>query len=167
MKGIKKMGRRPTKANNSPLCQSRLAAAKFNEKFYSKEYVSEQLGVSVSTLSDYELGITKVVPPDMILKMADLYNAPELKNIYCREICPLGCDMPEVKVSDLDRITVRALAMFRHIAVKEQAFLEIAADGVISEDERAEFESVMESMDELVDVVFSLKAWAEKNMERK
>lgn len=158
------MGRRPTKAADSPLCQARLSAAEFNPKLFSKEYASEQLGVSVSTLSDYELGLTKVIPPDMIMKMADLYNAPELKNIYCREMCPLGCDMPEVRISDLDRITVRALAMFKKIEAKEQTFLEIAADGVISEDERAEFESVMKSLDELVDVAFNLKAWANKNL---
>lgn len=158
------MGRRPTKAADNPLCKARLSAAEFNQKLFSKEYASEQLGISTSTLSDYELGLTKVVPPDMIVKMADLYNAPELKNIYCREMCPLGCDMPEVRISDLDRITVRALAMFRKIESKEQTFLEIAADGVISEDERAEFESVMESLDELVDVAFNLKAWADKNL---
>lgn len=158
------MGRRPTKAADNPLCKARLSAAEFNQKLFSKEYASEQLGVSVSTLSDYELGLTKVVPPDMIIKMADLYNAPELKNIYCRQMCPLGCEMPEVKVSDLDRITVRALAMFRKIEAKEQTFLEIAADGVISEDERAEFESVMKSLDELVDVAFNLKAWAKRNL---
>lgn len=158
------MGRRPTKAADNPLCKARLSAAEFNQKLFSKEYASEQLGISTSTLSDYELGLTKVVPPDMIVKMADLYNAPELKNIYCREMCPLGCDMPEVRISDLDRITVRALAMFRKIESKEQTFLEIAADGVISEDERAEFESVMKSLDELVDVAFNLKAWANKNL---
>ena len=160
------MGRRPTKAADNPLCKARLSAAEFNQKLFSKEYASEQLGISPSTLSDYELGLTKVVPPDMIVKMADLYNAPELKNIYCREMCPLGCDMPKVRISDLDRITVRALAMFRHIESSEQKFLEIASDGVITEDERAEFDSVMRSLDELVDVAFNLKAWANKNLKR-
>ena len=104
------MGRRPTKAADNPFCIARLEAAKYNDRLLSKEGASELLGVSVSTLSDYELGITKSVPPDMVLKMSDLYNAPEIRNYYCREMCPLGCDMPALELEDLDRITVKAMA---------------------------------------------------------
>lgn len=159
------MARRPTKAADNPFCKARIAAAKYSERLFSKEYASEQLGVSVSTLSDYELGLTKVVPPDMIIKMADLYKAPELKNLYCREMCPLGCDMPRVELDDLDRITVKALATFRNIEEQKEMLLDIAADGIISEDERPDFEKVIQAMDELASVAFNLKAWAEKNLE--
>lgn len=48
------------------------------------------LGVSVSTLADYELGNTKVVPVDKVVLMADLYRCPELKNQYCKNECPIG-----------------------------------------------------------------------------
>lgn len=160
------MARRPTKAADNPFCKARIAAAKYNEKLFSKEYASEQLGVSVSTLSDYELGLTKVVPPDMIIKMADLYKSPELKNLYCREMCPLGCDMPKVELEDLDRITVRALSTFKNIETQKERLLDIAADGVISDDERPDFDKVIQAMNELAAVAFNLKAWAEKNLER-
>lgn len=159
------MARRPTKAADNPFCKARIAAAKYSERLFSKEYASEQLGVSVSTLSDYELGLTKVVPPDMIIKMADLYKAPELKNLYCREMCPLGCDMPRVEMDDLDRITVKALATFRNIEEQKERLLDIAEDGIISEDEKLDFEKVIQAMDELASVAFNLKAWAEKNLE--
>lgn len=159
------MGRRPTKAADNPFCKARISAAKYSERLFSKEYASEQLGVSVSTLSDYELGLTKVVPPDMIIKMADLYKAPELKNLYCREMCPLGCDMPKVELEDLDRITVKALATFRNIEEQKEKLLDIAADGIISEEEKPDFEKVIQAMDELASVAFNLKAWAEKNLE--
>ena len=49
------MGKKPTKAADSPFCQIRLAVAKDNEKLFSKEGILELLGVSVSTLSAYEL----------------------------------------------------------------------------------------------------------------
>lgn len=159
------MARRPTKAADNPFCKARIAAAKYSEKLFSKEYASEQLGVSVSTLSDYELGLTKVVPPDMIIKMADLYKAPDLKNLYCREMCPLGCDMPKVELEDLDRITVRALSTFKNIEKQKERLLDIAADGIISDDERPDFDKVIQAMDELAAVAFNLKAWAEKNLE--
>ena len=159
------MGRRPTKAADNPFCKARIKAAQYNDRLFSKEYASEQLGVSVSTLSDYELGLTKVVPPDMIIKMADLYKAPELKNLYCREMCPLGCDLPKVEMDDLDRITVKALATFKNIETHKEKLLDIAADGIISDNEKVDFENVIRAMDELTAVAFNLKAWAERNLE--
>lgn len=159
------MSRRPTKAADNPFCKARIAAAKYNEKLFSKECASEQLGISVSTLSDYELGLTKVIPPDMVIKMADLYKSPELKNVYCREMCPLGCDFPKIELVDLDRITVKALATFRNVEEQKERLLDIAADGVITEDEKPDFEKVIQAMDELATVAFNLKAWAERNLE--
>ncbi len=54
------MGRRPTKAADNPFCKARMEAATYHERLNSKEGAAELLGVSVSTLSDYELGITKL-----------------------------------------------------------------------------------------------------------
>lgn len=159
------MGRKPTKAADSPFCQARLAAAKYNERLFSKEGASELLGVSVSTLSDYELGLTKVVPPDMVLKMADLYNAPELANIYCRCMCPLGSDIPEISLDDLDRISVKALASFRKIAETRDNLLDIVEDGVITEDERPKLKSILANLDELAALSQNLKIWVMKNLE--
>lgn len=49
------MGRRPTKAADNPFCKARLAAAKYDERLYSKEYAAELLHISASQLQDYEL----------------------------------------------------------------------------------------------------------------
>lgn len=158
------MGRRPTKAADNPLCKARIDAAKYNERLYTKEYAAEMLGISPSSLSDYELGVTKIVPPDMIIKMADLYNSPELRNYYCREVCPLGCDIPKVELEDLDRITVKALSTFRKISETKEMLLDITEDGKISEDERPELKKILDTLDELVAVSQNLKVWAEKNL---
>jgi len=159
------MGRKPTKAADSPFCQARLAAAQYNERLFSKEGAAELLGVSVSTLSDYELGLTKVVPPDMVLKMADLYNAPELVNIYCRCMCPLGSDIPEISLDDLDSISVKALASFRKISETKDDLLDIVEDGVITEDERPKLKSILANLDELAALSQNLKIWVMKNLE--
>lgn len=158
------MGRHPTKAADNPFCKARLAASKYNEKLYSKDGASELLGISVSTLSDYELGLTKVVPPDMVVKMADLYNAPELKNSYCREMCPLGCDTPELELKDLDRITIRAMLALREMAQTKEMLLDITEDGIITEHEKPMLEKVISNLDEVAMIAQSLKVWAEKNL---
>lgn len=158
------MGRRPTKAADNPFCQARLGAAKYNERLYSKEGAAELLGVSVSTLSDYELGLTKVIPPDMVLKMSELYNAPELENYYCTEMCPLGCGMQKVSVEGLDRISIRAFDALRGLDGTEGLLLGIVRDGIVTEDERPDMQRVLESLGKLEAVTQSLKLWAKKNM---
>lgn len=158
------MGRRPTKAADNPFCIARVEAAKYNERLYSKEGAAELLGVSVSTLSDYELGVTKVVPPDMVLKMSDLYNAPELENYYCTEMCPLGCEMPKAEILDIDRITVKALSVFRHLDKTKEKLLDITEDGIISNEEKPELEQVLSELEELEQVTQNLKIWVKKNL---
>lgn len=160
------MGRRPTKAANNPFCQARLRKAEFDERFYSKEFVSELLHISAGQLQDYELGITKCIPPDNILRMADIYNAPELRNLYCREMCPLGSDVPKLEIQDLDRITVKAMATLRKMASTKEALLEITEDGMVSEDERPELEKIIKNLDAVTTIAQSLKAWAEKNLDK-
>lgn len=159
------MGRRPTKAADNPFCRARLKAAEYNEKFFSKEYVAEQLHISAGQLQDYELGITKCIPPDNILRMADVYRAPELRNLYCREMCPLGSDVPVLELEDLDRITVKAMASLRKTAETKDILLDITEDGVISEEEKSELEKVLQNLDEISAIAQSLKVWAEKNLD--
>lgn len=159
------MGRRPTKAADNPFCRARLKAAEYNEKFFSKEYAAEQLHISASQLQDYELGITKCIPPDNILRMADIYRAPELRNLYCREMCPLGSDVPLLELEDLDRITVKAMASLRKTVETKDILLDITEDGVISEEEKSELEKVLKNLDEISAIAQSLKVWAEKNID--
>lgn len=67
--------------------QCRKEAAKYNDRLSSREGASEMLNVSVSSLSNYELGLTPV-PTDVVVRMADLYGAPELEACYCKNDCP-------------------------------------------------------------------------------
>lgn len=158
------MGRRPTKAADNPFCKARIAAAQYNERLYSKEWAGEYLGVSASSLSDYELGYTKIIPPEVVIKMAALYNAPELENYYCTELCPLGCNVQKVSVEDLDRISVRAISAFRKLAKNRELFLDIVEDGVISEDEMGDLKKILSYLDELERLTQDLKVWVRKNL---
>lgn len=158
------MGRHPTKAADNPFCKARIAAAKYNDRLFSKEGAAEMLEVSVSTISDYELGVTKVIPTDMVMKMADLYNAPELENYYCTEMCPLGYEMPKVAIEDLDRISIRALSTFRKIEETKDLLLDITEDGVVHEDEEEGMRKILENLEELEQVAQNLKLWVKKNL---
>lgn len=83
------MGNDSMKTNENIYFKCRKEAALYDKRLFSRESAADLLGMSVSSLSDYELGITKVVPVDKVVLMADLYNAPQLKTMYCKHDCPI------------------------------------------------------------------------------
>ena len=115
------MGRDAMKAGENPCFRCRKEAAKYNDKLSSREGAAEALGVSASSLADYELGITKVIPVDKVVLMADLYNAPELKAWYCTSECPIGKSfpMPSSELSSVERTTLNLLRQLRQEDVEE------------------------------------------------
>ena len=157
------MGNSPTKAADNIYCKCRKEAAKYNEKLNSREGAAELLGLSVSSLSDYELGNTKVVPVDKVVLMADLYNAPELKTYYCRECCPLGATNPKVVLQDLDRIVVRAVSRLRKLPGARDTLLNIVEDGVVTVEEQPDLNEVLGALEEIAMTALELKLWVEKN----
>lgn len=158
------MGSNPTKAADNIYCQCRKKAAMYNDKLNSREGAAELLGISPSTLADYELGITKIIPADSIMRMADLYNAPELRNHYCKHYCPLGGDVPEIDTESLDRIAIKALQSMKAVSASREQLLDIVSDGVISEEEKPRLEKIMQSLSELEKISHNLRAWVEKNL---
>lgn len=96
------MGRDAAKACENQCFRCRKEAAKHNDKLGSREGAAELLGISVSSLADYELGNTKVIPVDKVVLMADIYNAPELMAWYCSE-CLIGksLEMPSPEIASV------------------------------------------------------------------
>lgn len=159
------MGSGYTKDNDNVYFRARKNAAKFNEKLYSREKASDLVGVSSSTLADYELGITKVVPVDKVVIMADLYNCPELKARYCKQECPIGRTMPiATQVKGIEGIALRMIREFdaEKIRQMEKDLIEIAADGVISNDEKPVLEAILKKLDSLAEVISEMRLVGEK-----
>lgn len=110
-----------------------------------------------------ESGIANPYPEEIHL-MADLYNAPELENYFCKNMCPLGGNIPKVEITDLDRITVRTLSAFRKLAVTKEILLDITEDGVIDEAEKADMKKVLKDLEELEQITQDMKLWIKKNL---
>lgn len=125
-------------SNDNVYFRSRKSAAKYNDKIYSREGAAELLGISSSTLSDYELGLTKTIPPDMVVKMADLYNAPDLCNRYCNRECPIGSRLNiSDEIPSLDRVVLRLLNVLDvdNINDIKKKLMSLAEDGKITQNE--------------------------------
>lgn len=111
------------KTSSNIFYKARCEAATHNEQLSSREGAADYMSIDRGRLYRIESGIA-VPYPEEIRLMADLYNAPELENYFCRTMCPLGCEMPKAELANLDRITVRTLSVFRKIGkTKEMVFV--------------------------------------------
>jgi transcriptional regulator with XRE-family HTH domain len=159
----KKMANIAAKTSSNVFYKARCAASAHNEQLSSREGAADIMSIDRGRLYRIESGIANPYPEEIRL-MADLYNAPELENYYCTNICPLGGEMPKADLADLDRISIRALSTFRKIGETKELLLDITEDGVISEDEKGDLNKVLENLEELEQIAQSLKLWVKKNL---
>lgn len=163
------MGRDAMKASGNPCYECRKRAAKYNDKLSSREGAAELLNCSVSSLTDYELGITKVIPVDKVVLMSDLYNAPELKAWYCSNECPIGKSfpMPSAELSTIERTTMKLLKQLKVDEVQKvkETLIDITEDGVITENEKVDLAEILEYLDRLIKAAGELRLMGKKIME--
>lgn len=151
------------KTSSNIFYKARCEAATHNEQLSSREGAADIMSIDRGRIYRIESGIA-VPYPEEIKLMADLYNAPELENYYCRTMCPLGCEIPKAELADLDRITVRTLSVFRKMGETKELLLDITEDGVIEESEKADLEKVLKNLEEVEQIAESMKLWIKKNL---
>ncbi len=151
------------KTSSNVFYRARCEAAKHNETLSSREGAADIMSIDRGRLYRIESGIAYPYPEEIRL-MADLYNAPELENYYCTNICPLGRDMPKVDVTDIDRISLRALSTFRKLSITKELLLDITEDGVISDDEKGDLNNILANLEEMEQITQSLRLWIKKNL---
>lgn len=163
------MGNDCTKENKNVYFCARKEAAMHNPSLYARDRAAEMIGVSMSTLADYELGVTKVVPVDKVVLMADLYDRPELKTGYCKHECPIGKDYPiKTKVGGIEGITLRVLKALDEAEITEMrnSLIEISSDGEIDEDEREELQKILGGLDSIILAASELKLAGQKILKK-
>lgn len=101
--------------------------------------------------------------PEEVLIMAEKYKYPELCNYYCSNQCHIGQQyVPEVKVQELSQIVLTMLASLNSVQAKQTRLIEITADGVIDDDELADFVTIQEELEKISITVETLQLWSEK-----
>lgn len=143
--------------------QARCKASTHNDQLRSREGAADTMLIDRGRLYRIERGLTNPYPEEVLL-MADLYNAPELRNYYCTAVCPLGKDFPKIESKNLDRIGIKALSSFRKINAAKELLLDITEDGSVDDNEREDFEKVLNTLEEVTQITQELKLWAEKNL---
>lgn len=151
------MGRLSVKENKNiyHLCREELKL--------TRESASELLG-GISPERIEKIENEKSLPhPDEVLIMSDKYKKPSLCNYYCANQCPIGQEyVPEIKVKDLSQIVLEMLASLNSVNKKKERLIEITADGVIDNDEIADFVYIQDELERISLTVESLQLWAEE-----
>ncbi len=154
------MGKDCAKTNENIYFKCRKEAALYDERLRSRESAADLLGVSPSSLADYELGNTKVVPVDKVNLMADLYNAPQLRTMYCKHDCPIGdCLTVATEIKSIESIVLKLLNGLEEGKLKEvkRQLISIAASGGISEKNFHSIDDILSYLDKFVESVSELK----------
>ena len=151
------MGRKSTKENKNIYQTSR------EEVGLTREAAAELLEF-ISSDRIEKIENEKSLPhPDEILAMADCYKNPTLCNYYCSHECPIGQEyVPEVKLKDLSQITLEMLASLNSLEKEKTRLIEITVDGVISDDEKEDFERIQNQLAQIAMAVDSLQLWVQK-----
>lgn len=124
---------------------------------------SELLGVSERSISDYENNKTKV-PDEIVDRMAMAYNSPLLAWWHIKNSSVLGKYLPEIITpkTNVDMAFQTILAQ-DELDPAVTSLKKIMSDGIISEDERLEFHSSINIINnvagKLISVVTFAKDW--------
>lgn len=131
-----------------------------NKAGLTREEAAHRIYVGTRTLADYELGHT-IAPPDVVMRMAEVYREPTLPADYCATVCPIGQVLAHcVRRSEFAITVLRLLKEFSDVEQLRDALVHIASDGKINPHEVAEFTSILKELVELERQIGELKFFA-------
>jgi len=156
------MGRNATKAFNNVYYKARINAAKYNDRFSSRESASLEVGVERTRLANIERN-TKCPHPDEIVAMVDSYNSPELFNYYCSRQCPIGIETVQpIDMKNLETTAIKIYSVLKRVSGVGENILDIVEDGVIDASEKDDMDNIIKLLDDVSREVNTFKALIEK-----
>lgn len=125
----------------------------------TQEAAAEQLGISVESVRAYETG-QRIPPNDVVEQMVICYNAQRLAFQHLHETNALAARViPDIQPRTLMESAVRLCNRLTRFSKNHsvERLLEIAEDGQIDEEERAEYDAIVEDLKELIQCGMELR----------
>lgn len=133
---------------------------------WSREYASEQLGISDDKLERIENGKQLPNPQDVLI-MSDVYQSPELCNYFCSRFCEIGqLYVPKVPDTELPGIILRLMASIYETRDIEKLLVKITADEIIDETEIADLARAQYTLEQLSIMIEALQLCVERKIDR-
>ncbi len=149
------MGKKSVKENKNIYQISREAQNLTREKAADlMEFISDDRIEKIESEKSYP-------HPDEIVAMSKAYKNPSLCNYYCANECPIGeaTRVPQLQLKELSTIVLEILNSLDRMDDEKSKFINIAVDGMITEDEIADFAKIKRELDKISVSVSSLKLW--------
>ena len=155
------MGRKSTRENKTIYQKLR------EENDLTREKAAELLEfISEDRLERIENEKSEPAPEDVI-RMAEVYKAPELCNYYCSHECPIGLKyVPPIQITELPAIILETVASLNAVYPLTNRLIEISRDGQISEDESPDFSNIQENLEKVSLAIEALQLWVEKEVQK-
>ena len=147
--------------------RARLAAAKTNSDLKTVEKAFPHLFISREKLlmieqTDPKKKRTTPTPSEVEI-MAQVYEAPELRDYYCTGQCPLGKHREPLKYNSLGDISASLMAALYFLDNASDRIHTILSDNRVTDEEKEDF---LKSLSILKNIAYSancLELWAKKN----
>lgn len=139
--------------------EARESAARTNPMLRTYAGAAEVLGVcDGNSIGKWERG--ECLPSNHnMMGMADAYNAPELKLLYCSRCCPIGKHrVDDPYMGSLERQALQLFLSTQDLDKVVHTAMKVSADGKITANEVSELEEVLEGLKQLGRAVDSFQA---------
>ena len=123
----------------------------------TQERASELIDISVESLRAYENN-TRIPPDPVVIRMIEIYDARYLAYQHLKTSAEVGRKyMPDIELKDLP-IAILNLqkAVADYLKVGDEV-IDIAYDGVIDDEERPRWETILQMMDRISEAILALK----------
>lgn len=125
----------------------------------TQEAAAEKLGISDSSIRAYETG-QRVPPNEVVELMAICYDAQHLAFQHLRETNSMyGSIVPAVPDCSVLEASAKLINRIYEFADShsDRRLMRIAEDNVIDQDERPEFDAILEDLQEIVEAALAVK----------
>lgn len=134
----------------------------------TQERAAELLGTATRTLSAWENG-EHCPPDDMVVLMADVYQAPTLPLEHLREVSRIGREyLPDPEAKTLPEAALSLLTAMRDFEVDESdlELMRICADGKVGPGEAKQFGLIIGQLEEIVNAAYEVRVAARGGLSR-
>lgn len=129
------------------------------EKGLTQEQAAEAVDVSLESWKAYEYGL-RVPPVAVVIQICEALDAPWFALEHLRNIgAPLGVLPEHITVQALPTAAIALINCVLDFAEnhRDRQLLRIAEDGVISEEERPEFDTIVQDLDRIIGAALQVK----------
>lgn len=126
-------------------------------KGITQEKASELMDISVDSLRAYE-GDRRVPPDRIVIKMIEIYDTQYLAYQHLKTSAEVGQKyLPEIEIKELPLAILKLQKEVTDFIKCKDLMIQITCDGIIDDEERPQWNSIMKELDDVVEAIMALK----------